>query len=49
MAVGSAMEEIAPIDDVRGSARYKRILLGRLIRAHFLKLCPQFLDPGTLL
>jgi xanthine dehydrogenase small subunit len=27
--------EIAPIDDVRGSARYKRRLLGRLMVAHF--------------
>jgi len=33
-----ATDEIYPIDDVRGSATYKRELLKRLIRAHFNKL-----------
>jgi len=32
--------EIAPIDDVRGSAAYKRMLLRRLLYAHFIKLFP---------
>ena len=32
--------EIAPIDDVRGSAQYKRRLLGRLMVAHFLACFP---------
>ena len=35
-----AMAEAAPIDDVRGSAAYKRTLLGRLVRAHFAALFP---------
>ncbi len=33
-------EEIAPIDDVRGSAIYKRLLARRLFYAHFLTLLP---------
>ena len=32
--------EIAPIDDVRGSAGYKRRLLSQLVFAHFMKLFP---------
>jgi len=32
--------EIDPIDDVRGSAAYKRALAGRLLRAHALALAP---------
>jgi xanthine dehydrogenase small subunit len=32
--------EIAPIDDVRGSAHYKRLLLRQLVFAHFIKLFP---------
>lgn len=36
--ISVAMDEISPISDVRGSADYKRELLKRLIRAHFLKL-----------
>lgn len=39
-----AQTEIAPISDLRGSERYKRLLLRQLIYAHFLKLCPQFVD-----
>jgi xanthine dehydrogenase small subunit len=35
-----AMEEIAPISDVRGSAAYKQALLRRLLFAHFLELFP---------
>jgi len=45
----SAMDEIAPIDDVRGSAEYKRNLLGRLVLAHFLKLFPGSIDPEAVL
>ena len=37
-AVESACAEVSPIDDVRGSAEYKRDLLGRLVCAHFEKL-----------
>jgi len=33
-------EEIAPIDDVRGTAQYKSDLLRRLITAHFITLFP---------
>ena len=33
-----AMQEIQPISDVRGSAAYKRHLVGRLVKAHFVEL-----------
>ena len=33
-------EEISPISDVRGTAEYKRLLLGQLFRAHFVELFP---------
>lgn len=33
-----AMDEVSPISDVRGSSDYKRELLRRLIKAHFVKL-----------
>jgi len=33
-------EEISPIDDIRGSAEYKRLLLRQLLLAHFIKLFP---------
>ena len=33
--------EISPIDDVRGSAKYKRLLLRQLIYAHLIKLVPE--------
>lgn len=36
-----AMGEIAPISDVRGSARYKRLLARQLTLAHFVKLHPE--------
>jgi len=34
-------QEIAPIDDVRGSAKYKTLLLRNLIFAHFITLFPE--------
>jgi xanthine dehydrogenase small subunit len=34
-AADVARSEISPISDVRGSAEYKRLLLGQLILAHF--------------
>lgn len=38
LAIGSALTEISPISDVRGTAEYKRLLLGQLIKAHFITL-----------
>lgn len=40
-AVKIADTEISPIDDVRGSAKYKRLLLQQLIYAHFITLKPE--------
>ena len=39
-AIEIAQSEIAPISDVRGSEEYKRLLLGQLIKGHFLQLLP---------
>jgi xanthine dehydrogenase small subunit len=47
-AVEIAQTEIAPISDARGTEAYKRLLLGQLIKAHFLALFPQ-LSPELLL
>ena len=33
-------KEISPISDVRGSEKYKRLLLTQLVKAHFIKLFP---------
>ena len=38
--VETAQNEISPISDARGAAVYKRLLLGQLIKAHFLTLFP---------
>jgi len=35
-----AQSEISPISDARGSEEYKRLLLGQLIKAHFITLFP---------
>jgi len=40
-AVAIAKEEITPISDARGTASYKRFLLGQLIKAHFISLFPE--------
>ena len=48
-AAAVAQSEISPISDVRGSARYKRFLLGRLILAHFLALFSERLEAKELL
>ncbi len=40
-ALDVAQSEITPIDDVRGSATYKRILLRQLVLAHFIELFPE--------
>lgn len=39
-AIEAALEEVAPISDVRGSADYKRRLLRRLLMAHFVECFP---------
>lgn len=36
--IASALTEINPISDVRGTAGYKQLLLGQLIKAHFITL-----------
>lgn len=40
-AVEIAQSEISPISDARGTAEYKRLLLGQLIKAHFITLFPE--------
>lgn len=40
-AIAIAREEISPISDARGTAAYKRFLLGQLIKAHFIKIFPE--------
>jgi xanthine dehydrogenase small subunit len=37
-AIETAQTEISPISDARGTKEYKRLLLGQLIKAHFMKL-----------
>jgi xanthine dehydrogenase small subunit len=44
-----AGEESAPISDARGAADYKRLLLGQLIKAHFLTMFPKALRMEKLL
>ena len=39
-AIGVAQAEISPISDARGTKEYKKLLLGQLIKAHFLKMFP---------
>jgi len=39
-AIETAQVEISPISDARGTAVYKRLLLGQLIKAHFITLFP---------
>jgi xanthine dehydrogenase small subunit len=42
-AVETAQAEISPISDARGSKEYKSLLLGQLIKAHFIKFYPEIL------
>lgn len=49
IAVRTACDEVSPIDDVRGSALYKKLLLGKLIAAHFVELFPELIDGKELL
>ncbi|MBS1664065.1 MAG: hypothetical protein JST68_23670, partial [Bacteroidetes bacterium] len=46
--VDRAREEVTPISDGRVTAEYKRLLLGQLIKAHFLTLFPE-LEEGDVL
>ena len=48
-AIRIAQNEISPISDARGSAVYKKLLLGQLIKAHFLKLFPELLSVEEIL
>lgn len=48
-AAAIAQTEIHPIDDIRGSAKYKRLLLRQLIFAHFLTLFPDQITGEKLL
>ncbi len=48
-AADSAMREVKPIDDVRGSAEYKRLLLGQQVKAHFMELFPETISIGELI
>ncbi len=41
--------EISPISDIRGSYKYKRLLLNQLLKAHFTKLFPELIDMEALL
>ena len=47
-AIAIAQSEITPISDARGSSDYKKLLLGQLIKAHFIRLFPQ-LEASVLL
>ena len=40
-AIEIAQTEISPISDTRGTKEYKRLLLGQLIKAHFLTFFPE--------
>jgi xanthine dehydrogenase small subunit len=46
--VAVAMNEFAPISDVRGSAHYKRLLARQLMLAHFGRLFPEAMDEKDL-
>jgi xanthine dehydrogenase small subunit len=35
------LKEVKPIDDIRGSAKYKKLLLRQLLTAHFTKIFPE--------
>ncbi len=43
------VSEIAPIDDVRGTAKYKSLLLRQLFYAHFIKLYGEYIKMEELL
>jgi len=43
-----AQTEISPISDTRGTKEYKRLLLGQLIKAHFITLFPEMVTEKLL-
>jgi xanthine dehydrogenase small subunit len=43
--VDTALREIAPISDARGSAGYKKLLLSQMLKTHFIKLFPEHVQP----
>ena len=47
--IEQANQEISPISDVRGSARYKSLLARQLLLAHFEKCFPQLTDLSAVL
>ncbi len=48
-AVAIAQSEVTPMSDARGTAAYKSLLLGQLIKAHFIVLFEKELDISELL
>lgn len=48
-ALNIVQSEISPISDIRGSEKYKRLLLSQLLKAHFIKLFPELIDVEALL
>ncbi len=46
-AIAVMQTEIAPVSDARGTKEYKALLLGQLIKAHFMKLFPGVATNGT--
>ncbi len=47
--IDTALTEISPISDVRGSADYKKLLLRNLLFAHFMKLFPEVVKEEAVL
>ena len=48
-AIKIAQSEVSPISDARGTAAYKKLLLGQLIKAHFIKLFTGKIDLKKIL
>ena len=48
-AIQIAQSEVSPISDARGTAAYKKLLLGQLIKAHFIKLVAGKIDLKKIL
>ncbi len=47
-AIAVMQTEISPISDARGGKEYKTLLLGQLIKAHFMKLFPSLVTEKIL-